>query len=85
MSFSSELFRGVKQDLLTPFEYGITVKNGKVLYIDGFSKILALATSEMRFKLKNSTLKVVGEDLKIERLEEFSCVISGKVVGFYEE
>ena len=85
MSFSSELFKGVKQDLLTPFEYNLTLKNGKVIYIDGFSKIIALTCEEVCFALKKSTLKIVGKNLKIEKLEEFSCVISGNVEGFYAE
>ena len=85
MSFSSELFKGVKQDLLTPFEYNLTLKNGKVIYLDGFSKIVTLSSEEVCFALKTRCLKVVGKNLKIEKMEEFSCVISGKVDGFYEE
>ena len=85
MSFSSEVFKGIKEELLTPFEYNLVVKNGKALYLDGFIKILALSNQEMCFQLKKRALKIVGDNLKIEKLEEFSCVISGKMVGFYEE
>lgn len=85
MGFSHELFRGIKQDLLEPFEYNLVVKNGIVAYLDGFSKIISISSEQMLFRLKNKILKVVGKDLKIEKLEEFSCVISGKMEGFYAE
>lgn len=85
MSFSSEIFRGIKSEFLEPFEYNLVVKNGKIIYLDGFSKILFLSTNEMRFKIRNKLLRIVGEELKIEKLEELSCVISGKMVAFYEE
>ena len=85
MSFSSEIFREIKSDFLEPFEYNLVVKNGKIAYLDGFSKVLFLSKNELRFKIKNKCLKIVGEDLKIEKLEELSCVIVGKMVAFYEQ
>ena len=85
MSFSSELFKGIKDELLAPFEYNLTLKNGRAVYLDGFSKIITVSSNEMCFQLKKGALKIVGEDLKITKLEEFSCVILGKVAGFYEE
>ena len=85
MSFSSEILNGIKQDLLSPFEYNLVLKNGKILYLDGFDKILSITNAELNFLVKKQRIKIVGENLKIEKLEEFSCVVSGKIEGFYEE
>ncbi len=85
MSFSKEFFKGVAQDLVSPFYYTVSLINGTVMYVDGFEKILAVSDSEILLKTKKQHLKINGTSLKIEKLEEFSCVVSGKIEGFYAE
>lgn len=85
MSFSSELFRGIKDSVLMPFTYSATIINGGAIYIDGFEKILSLNNEEIVFSAKKQRLKIVGASLEIAKMEEFSCVVVGKVEGFYVE
>ncbi len=85
MSFSKELFKGIKEDLISPFAYSVTLMNGLTVYVDGFEKIISLSECEIVFSKKKQIFKIVGKQLKIEKMEEFSCVISGKIGGFYVE
>ena len=85
MSFSKELFRGIAQDVTSPFYYSVTLINGSAIYVDGFEKILSISSCEIMLKTKTHKLKISGNELKIEKMEEFSCVISGKIGGFNVE
>lgn len=85
MSFSKELFRGVANDIVSPFSYSLTIVNGKAVYVDGFEKILIISLCEIIIKTRKCKLKIVGEELAIEKMEEFSCVIVGRIGGFYVE
>ena len=85
MSFSGEIFRGIKNEVFSPFAYSVTLLNGEAIYIDGFKKILSLSGSEIAFETKKQRLKIVGTSLEISKIEEFSCVVVGKVEGFYVE
>jgi hypothetical protein len=85
MSFSKEFFKNITQDLISPFHYSVMLINGTAVYVDGFEKILSLALDEIVLKTKKQRLKINGENLEIEKLEEFSCVITGCIRGFYVE
>ena len=85
MSFSKELFRGVSNDIVSPFNYSLTIINGKAVYVDGFEKILMISSSEISIKARKDNIKIVGEELRGEKMEEFSCVIVGRIGGFYVE
>lgn len=85
MSFSKELFKGVSEDFISPFGFSATIINGTAIYVDGFKKILSFSISEVLFETKKHKLKVIGENLFIKKMEEFSCVIVGKIGGFYVE
>jgi hypothetical protein len=82
MSFSKEFFRGISQEFISPFNFTVTLINGSAIYVDGFEKILSISSVEVTLKTKKHCLKIRGEELRIEKMEEFSCVIVGDIGEF---
>ncbi len=85
MSFSKEFFKNIAQDLISPFNYSIMLINGTAIYVDGFEKILSLSYTEIVLKTKKQHLKINGNNLKIDKMEEFSCVVTGNIGGIFVE
>ncbi len=84
MSFSSEYFKGVVEDLSPP-PYTVSVLGGKAAYVDGFSDVLSLGDERMRFRIRGGALVVEGEELRLLRLEQTSAVVGGRIGGYRVE
>lgn len=56
---------------------------GKKLYIEGIKSVVNIGEDEMLFQMKNGTLSVSGNNLKVKYLDKTTCIIEGtiKVVG----
>jgi len=59
--------------------YRIINLGGNSLYIEGIKSVICFGENEMQFQLKNTTLFICGNELKIRYLDKSTCVIDGKI------
>ena len=73
-------FLGLDKEI-TPYSHRITLygKNGAL--IEGVKKILVFSENEVQLALKDSLLKIVGENLKIKKYGDGEVALVGFITG----
>lgn len=61
--------------------YQIVDYNGEAVYVEGIKRILFLSDESIRLETKRAFITFSGENLLLERADEGSVVIRGKVKG----
>lgn len=61
--------------------YQIVDYNGEAIYIEGVRRILNLTGASIRFETKRALIEFTGEGLTLDRADEGSAVVRGKVTG----
>lgn len=80
MSYCSEFFKSVSNEIKEPFSYTACIVKNNV-YVDGFLSITSITHEKITFTVRGGKLSVVGENLFVKKTEGDSMVISGKVKG----
>ncbi len=80
MSIINEVFSALDVDNLTD-TYRYYNLGGKVVYIENFVRVNTFSQTEIVLKLKKGLIKVSGDGLIIEELNQSSLVIKGVIKG----
>lgn len=84
MSFFSEI--AFELGLTPPTTgYQIVDYNGEAIYIEGIKRILNLTDDRIRFETRRALIEFSGEGLVLDRADEGSAVVRGKVKGIQVE
>lgn len=65
--------------------YQIVDYNGEAIYIEGVKRILNLTGEAIRFETRKALIEFTGEELVLDRADEGSAVVRGKVRGISVE
>lgn len=84
MSYCSEFFKSVLNEIKEPFSYTACITHGYV-YVDGFLSITSIESEKITFRLRNGKLIVHGKNLVVKKTEGDSMVIGGIVEGVNHE
>ena len=84
MSFCSEFFKSVIDEIKEPFSYTACITQGYV-YVDGFLSITSIGDDKISFLVRGGRLTVLGQNLSVRKTEGDSMVISGKAEGISYE
>jgi len=79
MSFIDEIKDKIKLDATTG--YRILILAGKGICVEGHRGIYEISDTVIRFKVKNGSVSVGGEELKIKEISESEIYITGKIKG----
>ncbi len=83
--FFSEILKLVGLDgLAAASGYNIIDFNGESLYADGIKRILLLTQPKISLEFKGCIVHIEG-DLRVERLEEDSIIVKGKISLIHKE
>lgn len=61
------------------FNYKVVNLGGKSLYVEGIKSIVELSENSIMFQLKKQVLSVSGVGMKINYLDNSTCVIEGEI------
>lgn len=64
------------------FSYKVTMTAGKELYLEGHRGISSYNDSEIVIRLRGEKIKVIGECLIIDEINEDEVLIKGKILSF---
>ena len=79
MSYCTEFFKGIACQISDCYGYSYYLKDGKLLYVDGYENISLLSNDNIVLSAKRVKIEIVGGALRIERIDGQSMVISGKI------
>lgn len=85
MSYCNDFFKSIKEEITEPFGYSVYLKNGKLLYVDGFKTIALLSKERIELKTKKTQFVVMGENLSLKILDGESMIIGGAITSFATE
>ncbi len=59
--------------------YKLAMLGFNAVYIEGHKGLIVFSTTEMSFKVKNGTLKIIGEKLELRNFSKEAAEIKGKI------